>query len=217
MNDKDIVVNKFKIFKEKFNEVTDYVNFEEKIEFLHDWLFDKIKECHSDIINEIKSLDDKPNFITAEIDNWIENLQAQIEIKSSSSNKIKKKLASYIFEFVQDLKEYQLRIIDNTQLSLINRRLPKINESNKSILSRKDTLLLMLLLRDSKVFNKDVSTGLLADCMGALVGFSGKQLENEFQDLQSHRIGITEDDLSKLKKTLLDVHDSIEMHFNKFK
>lgn len=46
----------------------------------------------------------------------------------------------------------------------------------------------MLLLRDNKVFNKDVSTSLLSDCMGALVGFSGKQIESESQGLQNHSI-----------------------------
>jgi hypothetical protein len=217
MSEKEIVSKIFKDYKSKFNESTDHLNFKEKDISLHSWLFEVIEKNSEEIISDINSLKEKPNFINAELSNWIETLEIEINLKSVSKDKIKKQLVPYLIEFVQDLKECQLKIVDDAGLFTINRRLPKIDDNNKSILSSKEALLLMIVLRDSKIFNSNVSDELLSDCMGALVGFSGKQLKNDYQELKSHKVGISEDDLSKLKKTLLELHDTIEVSLGEFK
>jgi hypothetical protein len=217
MSEKEIVSKIFKDYKSKFNESTDHLNFKEKDISLHSWLFEVIEKNSKEIISDINSLKEKPNFINAELSNWIETLEIEINLKSASKDKIKKQLVPYLIEFVQDLKECQLKIVDDAGLFTINRRLPKIDDNNKSKLSRKETLLLMIALRNDRIFNSNISNGLLSDCMGALVGFSGKKLEDDIQELQNNRISISEEDLSKLKQIILDVHDNIEEHLSKFK
>lgn len=212
---KESIADIFKGYKEEFNAVCNIEIFKNKVPYVHNIAYQDISRKREIITNKIRRLEYPANLLLPEIENWIEGLEEQVYLNNQSKDKLRRSLVSYINEFIIDLKDIKNRNPSEGAFFTIKCRLPKETPDNKSILQRKQVALLMHLLRSNKIFNKDASDELLGECMGALTGFSGRQLVKDYGDLKSHRIEVGEYDVNTLKEIMMNLHDKAEEQLDK--
>ena len=120
-----------------------------------------------------------------EVGKWIERIEYKIKTNESSANTIKKIHVTYWKKLKANLSsiEYNLPILkkEDESIKVLTDSAKKVKRTdyNKSDFTAKQTGLLMLYLKQNKVFLQDITDKKIHECFETLTGHSSKQFKKK--------------------------------------
>lgn len=184
--------------------------------------YEEITKFIKDLENAIKPLAGYPHLLHS-INNWIEELE--LDIKSNKKTGSKKLTEEHLSNRIK-LKDELYRISTLPFISAgpvaekTNPKAAKMNDFNKPALTQKETALVMLYLREHRVFLRDTTDDLLANCFEKLTGFSENTLRQSISgESKSNKAMITEnpEHFKKIASLFEDVIKQIRLETPKIK
>lgn len=208
----------FTTIKNNISSVYSYDAFQLKDKSAHYFLYDEITRTHIDSIRLIKSIEAESIQILLEINQWINLLRRDLEIKLRSQNPIKNKLGRMLIDFIESLEEFKLTLpehINSPQIEDVKEKTKKkhlVYDYNKPVIKQSQVLLLMHYLRKNSVLINDIDDSALSECFSTLTGFSSEQLRKKYVDFKKDDITYKPEEIFELKELLIKVSKDISEH-----
>ncbi|SMC95044.1 hypothetical protein [Pedobacter nyackensis] len=218
MADQIKLKDQIKIIKDKISNVYSYEIFELRDKSIHSFFYDEITRVHIEAIKLLKSIEAEPTQILLEINQWINLLKRDMDIKLRSRNPIKNKLGRMLTDFIESLEEFKLSLPEHINLPQPEgvkdkaRKKHNVHDYNKPVIKQSQVLLLMHYLRKNSVLINDLDDSALSECFGALTGFSGDQLRKRYVDFKKDDIEYKPEEILELKDLLVKVSKDISEH-----
>jgi hypothetical protein len=216
MTKKDIqdIKDAFEKIKEKFKSVYDFEYINGKVPDVRLLMLKELNHKNDIIIQQVKELKGNYAYISIELNDWIAILKKSVELNSNSTNSVRQKLSYALNELIDGLKEYHLELTESPLSSKdINNIFANIDVGvhNKPLITTKQLIILMDLLKRNRIIIKDIEQTRLAVCFGGLTGFKADNLRKDYNEYKQEEKVHSINDINTLKQILINMNEQLSM------